>query len=174
MRPAAELDLPVVLDRDAATPLHVQLAAALRSMALSGVLPAGGRLPATRLLAARLGVARSTVLAAYEQLDGEGYLHSRHGSGTYLTAHLHPVAARQHRVAVADRCDDSANPPGMVDLRPGRPRTDRLADPAWTRAWRAAAATAPAAEAPRLGLAALRRQISAHLAVARGLVADPE
>ena len=177
MRPAADLDLPVLLDRRSGTPLQQQLAAALRDAALAGLIPAGGRLPPTRLLAAQLHLARSTVLTAYQQLDSEGYLDSRHGSGTYLTAHLHPAPP----VGEASSAHSQAEPgrPGpaggdVIDMRPGQPDTRRLADPAWRAAWRAAVSDPPPATEPAVqGLPRLRAEIAAHLAVARGLPADP-
>jgi GntR family transcriptional regulator/MocR family aminotransferase len=46
----------------------------LREAILSARLPAGTRLPASRSLAATLGIARNTVLFAYEQLVAEGCL----------------------------------------------------------------------------------------------------
>ncbi|MER6898227.1 PLP-dependent aminotransferase family protein, partial [Amycolatopsis sp. NPDC000740] len=52
----ADTALPVSLDRDAATPLAVQLADALREAAAGGHLRGGDRLPSTRALAERLGV----------------------------------------------------------------------------------------------------------------------
>src|SRR5690606_14809913 len=57
---------------------------ALRRAVVSGVLPAGGRLPSTRGLAAFYGVSRNTILQAYEQLVAEGYFEGRPGSGTYV------------------------------------------------------------------------------------------
>lgn len=47
-------------------------------------LGAGSKLPSSRDLAADLGVARNTVIAAFEQLAAEGYVTSRLGSGTYV------------------------------------------------------------------------------------------
>lgn len=46
----------------------------LRAQIADGTLPAGARAPSTRGLAAELGVSRTTVTAAYEQLAAEGYL----------------------------------------------------------------------------------------------------
>ena len=51
-----------------------------------GRLAAGERLPASRVLAASLGVSRTVVTAAYGQLYAEGWLEGRHGSGTYVAA----------------------------------------------------------------------------------------
>ncbi len=206
MRPSADLDLPIVVDRKDDTPLHQQLASGLRHAVQSGLVPPGGRLPSTRVLAASLGLARNTVLAAYQQLDGEGYLQPRHGSGTYLSLDLpsatatpaavparapkSPVGAGAHGGPPATpgtpgRPAASATPGGQrslptagqhtIDLRPGQPDTHRLADPTWHRAWRAAVKDPPpAVEPPPQGLAELREEICAHLAVARGLPSDPD
>src|SRR4249920_3754813 len=62
----------------------------LRQGILVGTLPAGARLPPTRALAEELGVARQTVVLAYERLASEGYV--RAGSGTYVAPDL-PDAA---------------------------------------------------------------------------------
>ncbi len=47
-----------------------------------GRLAPGTRLPATRRLAAELGISRGTAKGAYDQLVAEGYLTARQGSGT--------------------------------------------------------------------------------------------
>src|SRR5207249_5638363 len=56
------------LDRKSALPLSRQLAAAFRAAIAEGRLGAWARLPSTRALAAELGLARSTVVAVFEQL----------------------------------------------------------------------------------------------------------
>ncbi len=59
-----------------------QLAQQLRAMIRDGRLPAGARLPPTRVMARDLDVARSVVVDAYQQLIADGYLSARQGSGT--------------------------------------------------------------------------------------------
>ncbi|EJE50556.1 transcriptional regulator, gntR family, partial [Acidovorax sp. CF316] len=62
-------------------PQQRQLHECLRQGIRSGTLASGARLPASRALAAELGVARNSVLYAYEQLASEGFiLASRRGS----------------------------------------------------------------------------------------------
>jgi len=65
-------------------PLHRQLYDALRAAILDGRLPAGARLPATRVLAVDLGLSRTTVLTDMAQLLAEGYVEGKTGSGTYV------------------------------------------------------------------------------------------
>ena len=60
-----------------------RLASALESAVLRGTIAAGTRLPSERDLAQRLGISRSTVVAAYDRLKAEGRAHTQRGSGTY-------------------------------------------------------------------------------------------
>src|SRR5215831_12910470 len=80
------------LDRASRTPLSRQIYMQVRSAVLSGALRAGTRVPSTRSMASQLGVARASVVAAYEQLLAEGYVESRHGSGTFISGDVAGLA----------------------------------------------------------------------------------
>ncbi|WP_406940538.1 GntR family transcriptional regulator, partial [Bordetella pertussis] len=69
-------------------PMNQRLYRAIREAILDGAIAADTRLPATRDLAAELGIARNTVVHVYSQLQAEGYTHSRQGNGTFVTASL--------------------------------------------------------------------------------------
>jgi GntR family transcriptional regulator/MocR family aminotransferase len=56
----------------------------LVSAILSGHLPPGMSVPSSRLLSDKLGIARNTVVFAYQQLVSEGYLVSRERSGHFV------------------------------------------------------------------------------------------
>ncbi len=60
------------------------LAHTLRSRIASGLIGPGSVLPPERSLAASLGVSRSTVVAAFDELRADGYIDSRQGSGTWV------------------------------------------------------------------------------------------
>ncbi len=79
--PAAIPMTGVELDRGGEISLTRQLYDRLRSSILSGQLVGGFRLPATRSLAAELGVSRNTVIRVYDQLQTEGYIEVKTGSG---------------------------------------------------------------------------------------------
>ena len=64
--------------------LYAQLARALKRAILHGQLKPGAALPATRVLAAELGLSRNTVLTAYEMLCAEQLAVARVGSGTFV------------------------------------------------------------------------------------------
>lgn len=87
-RPQAVELLPISgLDR---TKGHLgrQLTQALRDAIRAGSLKAGDLLPSSRQLASSLGIARGTVLEAYEQLIAEGFLDSRPRAGTRVALAL--------------------------------------------------------------------------------------
>jgi GntR family transcriptional regulator / MocR family aminotransferase len=65
---------------------------------MSGVYGPGAHLPSTRALAIELGVSRTTVTAAYEQLLAEGFLDTRQGAKTrvaQILARISPPAKRR-------------------------------------------------------------------------------
>lgn len=64
--------------------LHQRIQRALRALILDGVLAPGLKLPATRVLAKSLGIARDTVENAYVQLHRDGFIVRREGSGSYV------------------------------------------------------------------------------------------
>lgn len=74
----------IPLDRQSSTPLYEQIETYLRQGILSGSLTADTRLPASRQLARDLGVNRITVENAYAELETDGLIYSRMGSGTYV------------------------------------------------------------------------------------------
>ncbi len=73
------------LDRQADQPLHRQLYHEVRRYILSGQLPPGSQLPATRILSGELGLSRSTVVEAIAQLKAEGYVSGQTGRGTFVS-----------------------------------------------------------------------------------------
>jgi GntR family transcriptional regulator/MocR family aminotransferase len=125
---------PLVLtSRSRSEPLHAQLYRALRAAILRGELGPGARLPSTRALAADEGLARNTVLRAYDQLLGEGYVVGRRGSATRVAAEIPDDVAEIARAAHRRR----------RARRPGAPRLSRWgarlpdAPPSWASRERA-------------------------------------
>jgi 2-aminoadipate transaminase len=72
------------LDRSNGTPLYRQICHGLREAILSGQLAEGTRLPTERALAHELGVNRTTVMNAYNELASEGLIEGHVGRGTLV------------------------------------------------------------------------------------------
>lgn len=77
-----ELALP---EREADVPAYQWLYESMRSEILGGRLGPGTRLPASRDLARQYGLARGTIVNAFDQLASEGYITGSVGSGTYVS-----------------------------------------------------------------------------------------
>lgn len=164
---------PLVVDRTAGVPLTHQVVTGMRRLVESGALQAGDRLPSTRALAASLGLARGTVVTAYEQLEAEGYLVSAHGSGTRV-AHLGPAPRTPAPSGPAPwPAAGHAREDGLLDLRPGHPDISTIDSPPWRRAWREALARPEASDDPA-GLEALRVEVAEHLRLMRSLIRPPD
>ncbi len=190
-------DLLIPLDAASAQPLYRQVYEGVRSAILSGRLPGGCRIPSSRQLADHLGVSRSTVLVAFDQLAAEGYVEGAVGSGSYVaraiprhiarpSAGRVPASARPRASArLSTRGDAVASIPPMLPIAVPYPRLFWLGVPPvdtfpllpWKRlvARRIRAVTAAElCHAPGAGYAPLRSMIAAHLAATRGMRCEPE
>lgn len=167
------LALPLRIDRDAPAPLPAQLAAQVRDLIVRGTLSRGDRLPSSRALAADLGVSRSVTEQGYEQLIAEGWLRTRHGSGTFVDTPPGPSTSSVSQQAAATEHST------LVRLDTGTPWVALPGDPAWERGWRRAWREVSATTPPRgyddpRGLPALRTALAERLARTRGLIVDPD
>jgi 2-aminoadipate transaminase len=73
-------------DPTKAEPIYIQLAAAVAEAIRAGRIPVGARLPSERLYAEALGVSRTTITAAYQELRAMGLLRGYVGRGAIVIA----------------------------------------------------------------------------------------
>lgn len=165
----------------------------MRRGILDGSLRPGARLPPSRRLAAELGLARQTVVAAYERLTAEGYARARVGCGTFVATDLPDEAPPPARppageTAVLSRRGAAlaalpatavprleAAPAGL--LAPGVPAPELFPAVAWARTTaRVLRRLAPESRGypSAAGWPALREAIAGHLAATRGLIVEPD
>jgi DNA-binding transcriptional MocR family regulator len=90
------------VDRDSAVPLWKQICARVAQLVDDGSLRPGSRLPPSRSLADKVGVNRSTVYRAYQELWAQGYLDSRPGSYSVVRGRLRPPAASEDARSLID------------------------------------------------------------------------
>jgi GntR family transcriptional regulator / MocR family aminotransferase len=155
---------------------------ALRDAIRSHRLRPGVRLPSTRALARDMGVSRSVVVQAYDQLAAEGYLVTRPGAAARVCDLGTPAGVGAGGVAAAGGGGAGGgvgrlvvDPP--VDLRPGNPQLSSLPRAEWGRAVRRALATLTDAElgyGDSRGLPRLRDALADYLGRVRGAVVDPD
>lgn len=184
------------LVRGGEQPIYRQLHRLLQQAILSRELPAGTRVPSSRLLAAELGIARNTVTQVYEQLALEGYVNSATGRGTFVAdsapdeivgAPTDAAAARPALVQASVR-RLSARGTRLVEgagvskrqggaFMPGVPDVSRFPARVWTRLhnkyWRRLRPDL-LTYAPGGGLALLREALADYLRTSRSVRCTPE
>ena len=74
------------LNPSAGQPLYLQLIQQIRHAIETGVLQPSDALPGVRVLAQDLVVSPNTVVKAYAELERDGLIDIRHGSGAYVSA----------------------------------------------------------------------------------------
>lgn len=74
------------LDSSGGQPIYLQLVRQVQHAIETGVLQDGDLMPGIRTLAEQLAVSHNTVAKAYNELEREGRLDLRHGSGAYICA----------------------------------------------------------------------------------------
>ena len=73
-------------DPTAAEPIYLQLATTVATAIRAGRIPVGAQLPSERLYAQALGVSRTTITAAYQELRAMGLLRGYVGRGAIVIA----------------------------------------------------------------------------------------
>jgi GntR family transcriptional regulator / MocR family aminotransferase len=173
--------MDLAIDRALPLSLSDQICAGIRAAIRRETLVPGARLPSWQDLSIQLGVARGTVRVAYERLIDEGLLVASGPAGTHVAG-----TAAAGPAGPGDRFADlQALPPffGPPYFGPGGPGLFQMGIPAedafpaklWARLHRRAADTQAMRtrhQDPR-GSEALRHEIAAHLAIARGLPCTP-
>ncbi|MDQ7989394.1 MAG: PLP-dependent aminotransferase family protein [Candidatus Dactylopiibacterium sp.] len=165
-----------------------------RSRIVDGTYPAGAALPSTRALAAERGLSRATVSVVYEQLAADGFIQTRAGAASRVTAGASPVsrAARPRpgkagsaagdrfggrlsamgdRIAAMALASAAPGLSGEIDFVYGPLAGSDFPTVAWIKALRAVERQ----RRPRLeyedprGHLALRRALQTHLGQTRGM-----
>ena len=178
-RPVASTStLDLGIDRADREPIQAQIARQIRDLVLSGRLKPQAKMPSSRALSEELGVARATIVEAYEQLSGEGYLESRGGSSTRVAAELPEsllnVSEQPQAPAKLTRKDVKRNPARA--FRPGLVDWEHFPHDEWGRLlgryWRNPPITL-LEHNDDFGWLPFRAAIAAHLFEWRGIACDP-
>jgi DNA-binding LacI/PurR family transcriptional regulator len=74
----------IQISQDSSLPLYQRIVTAICEAIVAGQLLPGAKLPARQVLAKDLGVNMVTVRSAYERLEQQGIVVSRHGAGTFV------------------------------------------------------------------------------------------
>ncbi|MFD2614909.1 GntR family transcriptional regulator [Paenibacillus gansuensis] len=77
--------IPIQLKEDSAEPLYHQIEVQLRGLIINGHLPEGTHLPSIREFAQELSCSVITIRRVYQDLEHEGLLRTKQGTGTFVS-----------------------------------------------------------------------------------------
>jgi GntR family transcriptional regulator len=86
-------------------PIYLQIVNQVKYLVAAGRLAPGEEIPAIRILAEELVVNPNTVAKAYHELEREGVVTKRHGSGTFISDNGSPLARRERTKILTQRID---------------------------------------------------------------------
>src|SRR4249920_2064391 len=86
-------------------PIYLQIASQIKHLAVSGRLAPGDEIPPIRVLAEQLLINPNTVARAYLELEREGVVTKRHGTGTYVSEVRAPLHEREKLKILTSRAD---------------------------------------------------------------------
>lgn len=167
------------LNRSSSVSLTRQLFLQLREAILTGRLQSGERISSSRELSSRLSVSRNIVVDAIEQLQAEGYIVGRHGSGAYVEDRLYlarpPVPPMIHPSPPADT--EERGKSSAIDFRSGLPCLDAFPHRKWGRILKEICESIPSAQwsyGAAEGIPELRSALVDYLRQSRGVICQPE
>ena len=179
------MQLSFELDPSASDTLQVQLVGEITTSITSGRLTPGTRLPGTRSLSQQLGVSRNTVLLAFSALEAEGFIETREGAGTFVSAYWPEPAPFDPPTGTAPNDDmrpdgaanDNASPPITCDFQLEAVDPELFPTATWRRLMmrrmQSSDFNLSKVGDPR-GAIDLRRAITRFLGASRGMKLDPE
>lgn len=183
------------IDRNTKVSLSRQIYEAFSALILDGDLPAGTKLPASRALAHETRLSRNTIIAAYDQLQAEGYVIAVTGSGTFVSDTV-PVMTAANDKGAAEPLPSSVDEALVLSRRgaeiirdaqaskqqwgafvPGVPDFSSFPNKTWMRLQRRywqEPVPALMTYAHGSGYLPLRQALTEHLRIARSVRCDPD
>ena len=92
--------LGIQIDRDGGIPVGTQLAWQIQALITEGRLQPGEQLPSVRRLADAAGVNVNTIRSVYDRLEGEGFIRTQHGRGSFVAENVPRLDPRAAAVRV--------------------------------------------------------------------------
>jgi DNA-binding transcriptional regulator YhcF (GntR family) len=92
--------LGLQVDRDGDIPVGTQLTWQIQALITEGRLQPGEQLPSVRRLAEAAGVNVNTIRSVYDRLEGEGFVRTEHGRGSFVAENVPRLDPRAAAVRV--------------------------------------------------------------------------
>jgi GntR family transcriptional regulator/MocR family aminotransferase len=171
--------------RHGTTAVYRQVYQRIRSEILSGRLAPAARLPSSRTLARELGLARGTVVTAFQMLAGEGYIVSDRARGTIVNPGLQRVLKQVPPTKFAAtpgkvRSEHTRTSPRPLLFQVGSPALDAFPRKQWTQIATRVARQLDSEQMANpnlydvMGYEPLRRAIASYLQISRDIACSAD
>lgn len=101
------MELPIQLSKDSREPIYFQIEEQIKALIASGQLSAGTLLPSIRALSKDLEVSIITTRRVYQNLEQQGFIHSKQGKGSFV-AEIEEGLKQEVKVAAVQLAFESA------------------------------------------------------------------
>nr|WP_264760994.1 GntR family transcriptional regulator [Aneurinibacillus migulanus] len=126
--------MPIQINENSSEPLYAQIKHQLRALILSGHLKGGMLLPSIREFANQLQCSVITVRRVYQDLENEGLLRTKQGTGTFV-AHVHVEERdRYRRHAVEQALEEAVD--AAIRVKISREELEQLLQDVIQRKWK--------------------------------------
>lgn len=97
--------MQIRISQEDGTPIYQQVVSQIKLLVSSGRLAEAEKLPAVRKLAQQLLINPNTVARAYRELESDGVVESRRGSGVYVSGAKSPLSRKERNRRLNERID---------------------------------------------------------------------
>lgn len=101
------MELPIQLSKESREPIYFQIEEQIKALIASGQLTAGTLLPSIRALSKDLEVSIITTRRVYQNLEQQGFIHSKQGRGSFV-AEIEEELKKEVKIAAVQLAFETA------------------------------------------------------------------
>ncbi|WP_195574483.1 GntR family transcriptional regulator [Paenibacillus sp. 1001270B_150601_E10] len=126
--------IPIQVDENSTEPMYAQIENQLRALILSGRVETGTLLPSIREFASQLQCSIITVRRVYQDLESEGLLRTKQGTGTFVAQVAQGEKDQYREKAVEDALRNAVQSAQQMKLtkQDFRELVDRVVEESWS------------------------------------------
>lgn len=98
--------MKIIISNSSSVPIYEQIKNTIISQIMNGELESDEPLPSIRTLASDIHISVMTIKKAYDELESEGYILTRHGKGSFVAPKNTELAKEQARKDIEKHIED--------------------------------------------------------------------
>jgi len=110
--------MKIIISNSSPDPIYEQIVRQVKSQIISGELVAGDPLPSIRKLALELQISVITTKRAYDELEGEGFIDSVGGKGTFVASQNKEILRERKMKVVEEMLAQAVAEARLLGIKP--------------------------------------------------------